>query len=95
MEDLKLSRKNAILAKCHECQEYYKNGKNDCSTYDCPLYAYMPFGGYPYTPNTNFEWLKFHPKRKGRLLLSECGKSEEAKQASKDRYAERVAALKE
>jgi len=39
-----LTRSQAILAHCCECQGFYKGGKIDCEQYLCPLYPYMPYG---------------------------------------------------
>lgn len=39
----KLTRKEAILAKCYECMNSYQDGKKDCEIKDCPLYPMMPY----------------------------------------------------
>ena len=39
----KVTRKEAILAKCYECTNGYADGKVDCGIESCPLYPYMPF----------------------------------------------------
>lgn len=38
-----LSPKEAIIAKCADCSAGYMDGRKDCETPDCPLYAYMPY----------------------------------------------------
>lgn len=38
-----LTRGEAILAKCYECNGYYANGKADCKIPVCPLYNFMPY----------------------------------------------------
>ena len=38
-----LSYKQAILANCYQCMNYYLDGKTDCEIPDCPLYPYMPY----------------------------------------------------
>jgi len=38
-----LTRKEAILAKCYECNNGYVDGKMDCKVFSCPLYGYMPY----------------------------------------------------
>ena len=38
-----LSRTNAILAKCYECNGGYVDGKFDCEVIACPLYPFMPY----------------------------------------------------
>lgn len=40
---LRLTLKQALLAKCCECSGYYIDGKNDCQIPDCPLYSNMPY----------------------------------------------------
>ncbi|MBN2180139.1 MAG: hypothetical protein JW743_12025 [Deltaproteobacteria bacterium] len=40
----RLTRKEAMLAKCYECMNGYTDGKVDCQVESCPLYPYMPFG---------------------------------------------------
>ena len=42
--DGKVTRKEAMLAKCYECTNGYADGKVDCGIESCPLYPYMPFG---------------------------------------------------
>ena len=39
----KLTRKEAMLAKCYECMYFYNDGKVDCMGYTCPLYQYYPY----------------------------------------------------
>lgn len=41
----KLTRDQAIKAKCCECLGYYIDGRADCETPDCPLYPFMPYRG--------------------------------------------------
>ena len=38
-----LTRKEAIKAKCYECNNGYADGKKDCKVECCPLYNYMPY----------------------------------------------------
>lgn len=38
-----LTRGEAILAKCYECNGYYADGKADCKIPVCPLYGFMPY----------------------------------------------------
>ena len=44
LEDKHISRKEAMLAKCYECNEGYPDGEIDCEIPDCPLYSYNPRG---------------------------------------------------
>lgn len=39
----RLTRDEAIAAKCCECSGYYLDGRTDCSVTDCALYPYMPY----------------------------------------------------
>ena len=41
----KLTRGQAIAAKCSECSNGYPDGKKDCLVPACPLYPWMPFRG--------------------------------------------------
>lgn len=34
----KITRKDAILAKCCQCTDYFKYGREECETVVCPLY---------------------------------------------------------
>lgn len=40
----KLSRSEAIEAKCCHCRSRYIDGLRDCENENCPLYNYMPYG---------------------------------------------------
>ena len=40
---LRLTHRQAILAKCYECTNGYLDGKDDCSIPNCPLYPMMPY----------------------------------------------------
>lgn len=51
----KLTYKEAILAKCYDCEGYFIDGKEDCMIYDCPLYGFMAY----------------NPKRKPSKIMSE------------------------
>lgn len=43
MKGERLTRKEAILAKCYDCMGEYYDGKIDCGLVECPLYQYMPY----------------------------------------------------
>ena len=43
----KISKSQAILAKCYECMGYYIDGGTDCCVKSCPLYTFMPFKDKP------------------------------------------------
>ena len=43
LEGGRLTRKEAMLAKCFECCLGYADGKTDCRVPSCPLYPFMPF----------------------------------------------------
>jgi len=83
MKDLKVTYKNAILAHCHRCMGYYLDGRQDCLNSRCPFYTWMPFRLEENQPD--LEWIKYHPKRVGEQLLSECGPSEEQRKILADR----------
>jgi len=40
---LKLTPRQAIVAKCYDCMAYFADGKNDCEMKYCPLYDFMPY----------------------------------------------------
>jgi len=39
----KISKNEAILAKCYDCMGYYADGIGDCGVKDCPLYPFNPY----------------------------------------------------
>ncbi len=39
----KLTRAQAMNAKCFECMNGFVDGKADCRIPDCPLYSWRPF----------------------------------------------------
>jgi hypothetical protein len=41
----KITRNQAILAKCYECCAGYVDGIRDCKLKGCPLYEYHPYKG--------------------------------------------------
>ena len=43
-DGIKLSRKQAILAFCYECNGF-ESSNEDCSGKDCPMYQFMPYKG--------------------------------------------------
>lgn len=40
----RLTRGQAIAAKCADCCCYYVDGRRDCEVFSCPLYPWMPYG---------------------------------------------------
>lgn len=38
-----LTAREAVLAKCYECNCGYPEGKGDCLILECPLHDFMPF----------------------------------------------------
>ena len=42
-DNVKLTPKRAIQAKCAECMSNYEDGRQDCMMKDCPLYPWMPY----------------------------------------------------
>lgn len=57
----KLTRSNAMAAKCHQCSGEYFDGKSDCNVPVCPLYNWMPYKAL----KPDFSWLKYNPRKKG------------------------------
>ena len=50
----RITRGDAIKAKCYDCMGYYVNGAEDCGVEDCPLYQWMPYrGGGPEADETD------------------------------------------
>ena len=39
----KLTRKEAMQAKCYDCMGYFIDGRADCCIKNCPMYGYRPF----------------------------------------------------
>jgi len=44
-DNKRLTRSQAIKAKCYECTCGYSDGKYDCIVFDCPLHKFMPYRG--------------------------------------------------
>lgn len=44
-EGKRLTRGQAILAQCHECNDGHLGSNKDCKGKSCPLYQYMPYRG--------------------------------------------------
>jgi hypothetical protein len=63
-ENDRVTRSEAILAKCHECCGYYFDDKDDCGVNACPLYSWMPYKKA--TPD--LEWAKYNHRLKGQVL---------------------------
>ena len=79
MENKKVTFKNAILAKCHDCMGEYLDGMVDCRNHRCALYSYMPYRRE--TPN--LDWTGVHPKRQGTIFLRDIEVSEKAREAGR------------
>lgn len=39
----RLTRGEAILAKCYDCENFYQDGKKRCRVKGCPLWAFNPY----------------------------------------------------
>lgn len=50
LEGDRITKRQAILAKCYDCMAFYASGRSDCNLSDCPLYPFMPYGTKPQTP---------------------------------------------
>ncbi len=48
----RLTRGEALIAKCCECMGGYIDGRRDCKIPSCPLYPYMPYRGRELTTKT-------------------------------------------
>ena len=40
---VKITFKQACLAKCFDCMGYYEDGRIDCQIENCPIYPFMPY----------------------------------------------------
>jgi len=63
------SRKQAMLALCHECMAFYADGKRDCQVPSCPLYWWMPYRKL----DPDLSWQNVNPLRKGLEARGEAG----------------------
>ncbi len=43
LEGKRLTRGQAVLAKCYECMGGFKDGKVSCRVPGCPLFPWMPY----------------------------------------------------
>ena len=41
----KLTYREAVLAKCYDCDGGHSDGRYDCEVLSCPLRIYMPYKG--------------------------------------------------
>ncbi len=57
----KLSRAQAVEAKCHDCMGHYVDGMLDCQHTSCPLYTWMPYRKL----EPGEEWAKYGTRRVG------------------------------
>lgn len=67
------SRKQAMLAKCHECMGKYVDGKQDCQIRQCPLYQWMPYREL----DPDLTWAQFNPRRMGQVPVGTEEETEE------------------
>jgi len=44
LEGQRITRGQALKAKCYDCMGGYADGAIDCGVESCPLYPYMPYG---------------------------------------------------
>jgi hypothetical protein len=79
MENLKPTLKNAVLAQCHMCLGYYRDGKVDCENTKCSLYSWMPYR----KKEPDLSWIKFHPKRSGLISLEDIEISDKLRERGK------------
>jgi len=85
VEKKKVSMKQAILSKCHDCMGHYVDGKVDCLNQRCPLYNWMPYASL----NPCRDWELYSPKKMGMQLKSDVQRTmtPEQRQACADRFA--------
>ena len=48
LEGNKISKQQALQAKCYECNNGYIDGIKDCKIESCPLYPFSPRTSKPY-----------------------------------------------
>lgn len=65
MQEAKLTLLSAVRAQCWECCGYYLDGREDCDNPKCSLYKWMPYRNKKREPD--LWWLKFNPRRKGKV----------------------------
>lgn len=58
---MKVTPKNAMKSKCHECMGHYYDGRIDCENTACSLYSYMPHRKLE--PDTT--WTQYNPNAVG------------------------------
>lgn len=46
LQGKKITRDEAIAAKCYDCMGYYRDGREDCKNGTCPLYPFSPSALY-------------------------------------------------
>jgi uncharacterized protein YjdB len=63
----KLSRKEAMQAKCYDCMGYFIDGRADCRIKNCPMFDYRPFKDRP------------ESKKIAKTMLSEANKEVKTK----------------
>ena len=88
MKEAKLTLLNAVRSQCWGCCGFYADGREDCGNTKCSLYNWMPYR--PKKKKPNLWWLRFNPKRKGKVTWEESQRvlSEEQAQANRERLAE-------
>ena len=50
----KLSRKEAMQAKCYDCMGYFIDGRADCQIKYCPMFDFRPFKDRPESKKLDF-----------------------------------------
>ena len=43
LEGGKLSRSEAMQAKCYDCMGYFSDGRQDCMVENCPMFNFRPY----------------------------------------------------
>lgn len=79
------TRKECIMAFCHDCGGHYTDGKVDCENTRCALYYYMPYR----KKEPDYTWQKYNPTRRGLVTWEESERelSDEARANAAERLA--------
>ncbi|PLX71314.1 MAG: hypothetical protein C0602_01530 [Denitrovibrio sp.] len=43
LNGIRITRNEAIIAKCYDCEGGYSDGIKECNISDCPLHPYNPY----------------------------------------------------
>jgi hypothetical protein len=63
----RLTKRQAILAKCADCMGNYVDGRIDCEMPECPLYPFSPYGSFKSDTPKKPYYGGFKPRNKARI----------------------------